>query len=322
MSFILINKPIGPTSHDLVFHARRVFKEKKIGHSGTLDPAACGLLILGKNHGTKFFQYLKDEKTYEFTIRFGIKTDSVDLEGNIVEENDSRPTINAIKMILREFIGNISQIPTKFSAIKINGKRAYDLVRQNIDFEMPEREVTIYELEILNYQDNEAHECETVTLRTTCSAGTYIRTLAQDIAQRVGCISVVIFLKRVAIGSVKLNDVQEGEFVEESLDILKTMYVNLELDKEHIARLQMGQRIRVYDEQIIRFEKNDDRISNQIIRIKLENKLENDFVKSPENEAQIDLDDGVYAGIDSAGKFCGMVKIERAVIFPLCMVKI
>ena len=201
--FINLNKPAGMTSHDAVNIVRKIFGTKKVGHAGTLDPAAVGILPIAVGQATKFIEYISDfDKTYRAEIFFGISTNTGDFEGKIVSkvENIQLPPEDALKTILARFTGQIEQTPPKHSAIKINGRKAYDLARKNIEFEIPRRLVTINKIEILNLVEN------ILTLEIDCSKGTYIRSLAVDIGESLKIPATLKFLQRVRVGNFNLEN--------------------------------------------------------------------------------------------------------------------
>lgn len=201
--FINLNKPAEMTSHDAVNIVRKIFSTKKVGHAGTLDPAAVGVLPIAVGHATKFIEFISDfDKTYRAEILFGVSTTTGDFEGEIVSkaENIQIPSQDALKTILARFTGQIEQTPPKHSAIKINGRKAYDLARKNIDFEMPRRLVKINKIEILRVEEN------ILTLEIDCSKGTYIRSLAVDIGESLNLPATLKFLQRVRVGNFNLND--------------------------------------------------------------------------------------------------------------------
>lgn len=191
------------TSHDAINIVRKIFGTKKVGHAGTLDPAAVGVLPVAVGRATKFIEYISDcDKTYRAEILFGVKTSTGDFEGEIIsrEENIKLPPIPALNEKLEGFTGKIFQTPPKFSAVKIHGQKAYNLARKNIEFEMPRRAVTISKIEILRVKEN------ILTLEIDCSKGTYIRTLAEDIGESLKLPSTLKFLQRVRVGNFYLND--------------------------------------------------------------------------------------------------------------------
>lgn len=194
--FINLNKAAAMTSHDAVNFVRKIFGTRKVGHGGTLDPMATGILPVAINQATKFIEYLADcNKTYRAEILFGIETDSGDVTGKILrQENFVMPNIDELKLATKNFLGEIEQSPPKFSAIKINGRKAYDLARQNIDFEMPRRLVTINKFEILRVDEN------FLTVEIDCSKGTYIRSLAADFGESLNLPATLKSLNRVRVG--------------------------------------------------------------------------------------------------------------------------
>ena len=232
--FINFNKAAGMTSHDAVNFLRKIFQTKKIGHGGTLDPSAFGVLPIAVGRATKFLEYLTDcDKTYRAEILFGISTDSGDLDGKIISrlENFSMPTFDEIQTATKNFLGEIEQTPPKFSAIKINGQKAYNLARKNIDFEIPKRQVKIFRFEILEVEKNfvtaEIDCADNTSLITYCafygttgrmlhveSKGTYIRSLAVDFGESLKIPATLKSLQRVRVGnfspenSVTLDDLK------------------------------------------------------------------------------------------------------------------
>lgn len=204
---ILIDKPAGISSFGVVARVRRYLSQKagkkiKVGHTGTLDPFATGLLILLSGKATKLSnQFLKLDKWYEATLRLGKISTTGDPEGVITEVNvDRQPSYSDIEKILPDFLGNIKQTVPIFSAVKINGKRAYQLARQGQKVEMPTREIKIYELEVLSYHFPE------LVIRTHVSSGTYIRTLGEDIGQALGVGAYLTALRRTKVGNFDLNN--------------------------------------------------------------------------------------------------------------------
>ena len=230
---ILIDKPSGMSSFGVVARVRRKLRDEfghkvKVGHTGTLDPFATGLLILLSGKYTKKSgEFLKLDKVYEATIKLGFVSTTGDPEGEICEYSVSgtrrsrpssrgerahsrqqppkAPQLNTLKSLLQDFIGEIEQTPPKFSAIKINGQRAYKMARAGKDFEMPSRKVTIYNIEILEY------EYPILKLRCHVSSGTYIRTLAEDIGEALGTGAYCLELRRLKIGEWDVRDAEKLE---------------------------------------------------------------------------------------------------------------
>ena len=202
---IFVDKPSGMSSFGAVARVRRILTQReghkvKVGHTGTLDPFATGLLILLAGKATKKAPELtKKDKVYEATIRLGAASTTGDPEGEITETGAAIPAREEIEAILPQFRGEIQQTPPAFSAIKINGQRAYKLARAGKDVEIPSRTVTIYELEIMSY------EAPILKIRTHVSSGTYIRTLAEDLGKALGCGAYCTELRRTKIADYDIE---------------------------------------------------------------------------------------------------------------------
>ena len=208
--WISIYKEPDMTSFQVVRQARRILNIKKIGHGGTLDPFATGVLPIAINEATKTVDYVMNhEKEYKFTITFGEEKDTGDLTGETTFTSKKIPTKQEIHEILQKFIGEIEQTPPKYSAIKIDGKRAYDLARNNKEFEIKPRKIQIHSLKLLKTSG------KTADFITTCGKGTYIRSLAQDIARSLDTYGYVSKLERTKVGqftkenSVKLSELEK-----------------------------------------------------------------------------------------------------------------
>ncbi len=197
--FFLIDKPVDLTSFDLIRKLRKITGIKKMGHSGTLDPFATGLMIIAVGNGTRLLTFLeKAVKTYQAVMCFGTQTDTGDLSGNVIAQDATIPDINT-DLLLQKITDINSQIPSKFSAIKIDGKKAYELARKDVNFEMKRRDIHIYDFKISYYQYPElAYEC-------TVSAGTYIRTLSEQIASLLNTVAVTQNLRRTAIEDLHIE---------------------------------------------------------------------------------------------------------------------
>ncbi|PKO35799.1 MAG: tRNA pseudouridine(55) synthase TruB [Betaproteobacteria bacterium HGW-Betaproteobacteria-7] len=197
---LLLDKPLGLTSNDALQKARRLFSAAKGGHTGTLDPAATGLLPLCFGEATKFSADLLDaDKTYEAIVQLGVTTDSGDADGQVVATAPVTVDEADVRRALPRFIGAIEQIPPMHSALKRNGRPLYELARQGIEVERLPRPVTIHALELLNFAGDR------LSLRVRCSKGTYIRVLAADLGQVLGCGAHLIGLRRTAVGDLDLN---------------------------------------------------------------------------------------------------------------------
>ncbi|HSG23688.1 MAG TPA: tRNA pseudouridine(55) synthase TruB [Azonexus sp.] len=196
---LLLDKPIGLTSNDALQKARRLFSAAKGGHTGTLDPLATGLLPLCFGEATKFSADLLDaDKTYEAEIRLGVTTDSGDAEGKVIATAAVDVSESDISWVLPQFTGAIQQIPPMHSALKLNGRPLYELARKGIEVERQSRAVTIYTIDNLGFSG----DC--LTLRVACSKGTYIRVLAADIGQALGCGAHLSALRRTIVGDLDL----------------------------------------------------------------------------------------------------------------------
>ena len=197
---LLLDKPLGLTSNDALQKARRLYSAAKGGHTGTLDPLATGLLPLCFGEATKFSADLLDaDKTYEAILKLGVTTDSGDAEGEIIATAAVDVEKNDIFSVLPQFTGDIRQIPPMYSALKREGRPLYELARQGIEVERAPRAVTIHAIDCLDFAG------DTVTLRVACSKGTYIRVLAADIGQALGCGAYLVALRRIAVGGLDLN---------------------------------------------------------------------------------------------------------------------
>ncbi len=199
---MLIDKPTGITSFGIVARLRRLSGIAKIGHAGTLDPHASGLMIMliGKDFTRQADQYLKLDKEYDVGLTLGKVSESGDAEGPISDYSNKAPTQAEVKKVLKSFMGTITQTPPRHSAIKIDGQRAYKLVRRNEQFSVPPRQVHIYAI------TNEHYNYPTITFSVRVGSGTYIRSLGEDIGKSLGTGAYVSMLRRTSIGEYKLAD--------------------------------------------------------------------------------------------------------------------
>lgn len=200
---LLIDKPTGFTSHDVVAKLRRRFNTKRVGHAGTLDPMATGLLVLAIGPATRVLRYIDLEpKEYRFTVKFGIETDTQDADGEAVAEKPVPSDLDSqIRATMIHFLGDIQQLPPMYSAVKVDGRPLYKYARKGEDVEREPRDITVYSLELEGgAQGDEA------TFRCVCSGGTYVRTLAHDMGQRIGCGAHVVSLTRTGVGRFRLED--------------------------------------------------------------------------------------------------------------------
>ncbi len=220
---VIVNKPKGCTSHDVVREVKKIFNEK-VGHTGTLDPMATGVLPLLIGKGTLCSKYLiNHDKTYHVILEFGKKTDTADIEGNIIEEKEVSSKImdkENIKDALKSFIGKQQQKAPMYSAIKFKGKKLYEYARKGIQIEVKPRKIEIYKIDLLNI-NNENKQIEFIV---SCSKGTYIRSLCEDIADKLGTIGYMAELERQSVGSFTIENSLTLEQLRES----KTIQISIE----------------------------------------------------------------------------------------------
>ncbi|MCQ9330742.1 tRNA pseudouridine(55) synthase TruB [Corynebacterium phoceense] len=243
---VVVDKPAGMTSHDVVGRLRRLFHTKKVGHAGTLDPMATGVLVLGLERGTKFLAHMvASTKAYDATIRLGQATSTDDAEGETISSADpSALSDAAITDGVAALTGDIMQKPAAVSAIKIDGRRAYERVRAGEDVEIPARPVTISRFDILEIRRGSFVD---VDVRVECSSGTYIRSLARDLGEALGVGGHLTALRRTEVGPFTLADARTLEELEESPTLslsldeaLARSYPVLDVTEEEAAALAMG----------------------------------------------------------------------------------
>lgn len=214
--FVNIIKPTGMTSSDVVCKIKKILHMKKVGHLGTLDPAASGVLPVAVGKATKFFDYfLKKDKKYTAVVKFGIQTDTLDSFGNITNQNNLEVNKEMILNHLDSFIGEIEQYPPKFSALKVGGKKAYELARSGVEFELKPRKITIYDIKLREQTDK-----NTFIFDVHCSAGTYIRTLFLDLAEKIGTVAYVPVIIRTKSGAFEMKNAVTFEEFEKNKNIL------------------------------------------------------------------------------------------------------
>ena len=244
--FVNIIKPTGESSSNIVCKVKKILKTKKVGHLGTLDPAASGVLPLAIGKATKFFDYfLSKDKEYVALVEFGKTTDTLDSYGDIIEENNLQVSEELINEAIKNFIGEIYQIPPKYSAIKVNGKRAYELARENANFKLNARKITIFDIKLLkNCEKNR------FLFKVHCSAGTYIRTLFNDIANYMGTISYTPVIIRIKSGRFELANAITIDELEKNVKINTIEevfgdYQKIEVDEKRAKKLINGQKLSV-----------------------------------------------------------------------------
>ncbi|MCJ8323834.1 MAG: tRNA pseudouridine(55) synthase TruB [Rhizobiales bacterium] len=257
--WVILDKPYDLGSTQAVNIVRAIFNAQKAGHGGTLDPLATGLLPIALGEATKTVPYVMDgEKQYEFSVRWGEATDTDDVEGDVIATSDHRPTEADIVAILPKFTGLISQVPPKFSAIKINGERAYDLARAGEKVVLKARDIQVDSLELVKIID-----AEHAKFKITCGKGTYIRSIARDMALELGSVAHVTHLKRTKVGHfgqnqmISLDKLREishsaADFAELSQNLISVETAlddipALAIDRHEKDELKMGRELIPYN---------------------------------------------------------------------------
>ena len=226
--WLVIDKPAGPTSTAVVNKVRWALGAKKAGHAGTLDPTATGVLAVALGEATKTVPYITDAlKAYSFTIRLGQATNTDDAEGEVIASSDLRPSDEEIKQALGQFVGDIEQVPPQFSAVKIDGQRAYKMARSGEEMELAARPLWVEELVLTDRPD-----ADHATLEMTCGKGGYVRSIARDLGAALGCNAHVLTLRRIWSGPF---DASEGLSMEQVEELAHTP----DLDA-HIQPLELG----------------------------------------------------------------------------------
>ena len=245
---VAINKPGGWTSFDIANKIKHTLNFSKVGHLGTLDPMATGVLLVTIGKATKLFDLMQEkQKTYLAKFEFGYETDTLDATGKVENTTKNLPTRAQIEGVLADFVGEIAQVPPKYSAKSVGGKRAYDLARKNVEFELQPKIVKIYSLKIVDFKG------DILTIEIVCGSGTYIRALGRDIARKVGTLATMTELVRTRVGSFGLKDCQEiTEITAENINILSVdkvlNYPVLNLTQQETAKLLHGQTIKLMQE--------------------------------------------------------------------------
>lgn len=200
--WFILDKPLGMTSTQAVGKIKWLYQAQKAGHAGTLDPLATGILPIALGEATKTVSFAVDgEKAYRFSVRWGAETNTDDAEGRTIATSEKRPTIADIEALLPDFIGEVSQVPPQFSAIKIDGNRAYDLAREGEDVPLEARVVVIESLRVVEQPDD-----ATTVFEAECGKGTYVRAIARDLGRRLGCHGHVVALRRTRVGPFSEDD--------------------------------------------------------------------------------------------------------------------
>lgn len=249
---ILIDKPQDWTSHDVVAKLRGILHERRIGHSGTLDPLATGLLVVFVGRATRAVEFAEaDSKEYIAGLRLGLSTDTQDISGNVIAECSDLPDEGAVRRAVNSFIGDIEQIPPMYSAIKIGGKKLYELARKGQSVERAPRKITVSSIEIIGRESGD------YLLKIACSKGTYVRTLCNDIGASLGCGACMSSLRRISAGAFSVesahsideveNAANEGQLVDITLpvDTLFSALPELKVTESTANRLKTGNIIKI-----------------------------------------------------------------------------
>lgn len=222
---ILIDKPQDWTSHDVVAKLRGILHERRIGHSGTLDPLATGLLVVFVGRATRAVEFAEaDSKEYIAGLRLGLSTDTQDISGNVIAECSDLPDEGAVRRAVNSFIGDIEQIPPMYSAIKIGGKKLYELARKGQSVERAPRKITVLSIEIIGREGGD------YLLKIACSKGTYVRTLCNDIGALLGCGACMSSLRRVRAGAFSIEDAHSIDEVENAANDGRVVDIMLPVD--------------------------------------------------------------------------------------------
>jgi tRNA pseudouridine55 synthase len=284
---LLVDKPQGITSHDVVSRVRKAAGTRKVGHAGTLDPMATGLLVLGLNSSTRLLTFLVGlDKTYLATIRLGVATTSDDADGELVSRADASGVgEGGILRGIEALSGDIEQVPTTVSAIKVDGKRAYALAREGVEVELKARPVTVSRFEVLARRDEVVEGSSVIDLDVVvdCTSGTYIRALARDLGAGLGVGGHLTALRRTRIGPFDIDDAATLEGIDVAahlkppVDVARTLFDVLEMTPEQTVDLGHGKKLAV--------ERHDDA--------------------------------GPVAAITPAGRLAGLVSIRRGTVRPI-----
>lgn len=239
---LCVNKPQDFTSFDVIAKLRGILQMKRLGHGGTLDPMATGVLPVFVGTATKACDIMPNNfKTYIADFRFGMTSDTQDITGNILTKSDKKVSLKELNTVIPEFIGNIMQIPPMYSAVQVNGKRLYDLARQGIEVERKPREIEVKEIKLFKYNE----ETLTGTVQITCGKGTYIRTIINDIGEKLGCGGVMTGLVRTNSGGFVLSDCYTLDEIQRAKDenrleklIIPTKYIFAGLPEIRLNEVQ------------------------------------------------------------------------------------
>ena len=279
---LCVNKPSGWTSFDVVAKVRGMAKTKKVGHAGTLDPMATGILPLFFGTATKACDVMpNDNKGYIATFRFGMTTDTLDITGNVQSQTESHITEAELRALLPSFLGEIDQIPPMFSAVQVNGRRLYDIARSGAEVERKARRVNILKLKLLEFSEEE----QTATVEVLCSKGTYIRTFCSDIGEKLGVGATLTALNRHIVGNFTLDDCYTMEQLQAFTDagVLDEKALPVEKVFEQLPKIKL----------------------NEVQSIKFRNGVKLDL-----NRVRYKNVDGLHKVFDQQNQFMGLARLN------------
>lgn len=279
---LCVNKPSGWTSFDVVAKVRGMARTKKVGHAGTLDPMATGILPLFFGTATKACDVMpNDNKGYIATFRFGMTTDTLDITGNVQSQTESHITETQLRALLPSFLGEIDQIPPMFSAVQVNGRRLYDIARSGAEVERKARRVNILKLKLLEFSEEE----QTATVEVLCSKGTYIRTLCSDIGEKLGVGATLTALNRHIVGNFTLDDCYTMEQLQAFTDagVLDEKALPVEKVFEQLPKIKL----------------------NEVQSIKFRNGVKLDL-----NRVRYKNVDGLHKVFDQQNQFMGLARLN------------
>lgn len=296
---LVVSKPAGPTSHDIVALVRRLTGVRRVGHGGTLDPFAMGVLPLFLGHATRMVEYhMADAKSYRATVAFGSRSSTDDIDGQMTPGDAPPPGREAVEAALAAFRGDIDQVPPDHSAVHVAGRRAYELARGGQKPELSSRQVTIHGLDLLGWDETD-RDHPVAELDVHCSAGTYVRSLARDLGEALGCGAYLGALTRTASGPFRMDAAHPLARVREELAAGRVEALLLPPDAglEHIPSLQVPAR----DMEAI--------ARGQVIRVR-------SSVAAPADEASVPGSASVVRVVDAAGRLAAMAHLEGRRLYP------
>ena len=289
--FLLIDKPQGLTSFDVVARVRRLAHTKKCGHTGTLDPMATGVMVVAVGNCTRFIELIPShDKEYDASLAFGVRTDSFDVSGNVTERSALRPSKEETERVLSCFVGEITQLPPMFSAVKKDGRRLYELAREGKEVERESRMVRVYSAGITDFDEENGH----CSLKISCSSGTYVRTLIDDLGLKLGCFAAMTALRRTMANGVRIENCL-------SLERLNEMAAEGTLE----SALMPADSLLAYNNVVVS--------ESQARRFKNGGELDLERIRQNVSGGycRVYSEDGTFCGIGDADVACGVLNVKR-----------